>query len=200
MLTGQVVRLRACLLLDTSKRQDTLSRSSAEAEYRGVANAVAETSWICNLLRELHNPLFTATLIQFEHLQSSRSNCGGVLEYILLEYILYVQSIAYGVENVARKKWNKDNKTVLVFDLGGGTFDVSLLTISKTGVVEVQAVGGDTHLGGEDFDATLINYCITKFKKKYKCVVDIRGSPRALGRLKVACEKAKRDLSSTSVA
>ncbi|GKE05524.1 heat shock cognate 70 kDa protein-like protein, partial [Tanacetum coccineum] len=108
-------------------------------------------------------------------------------------------AIAYGVDNLSDKNWNKDKKTVLVFDLGGGTFDVSLLIISKTGVIDVKAVGGDTHLGGEDFDATLVNYCINEFKKKNRGV-DIRGNPRALGRLKVFCEKAKRDLSSTSVA
>ncbi|GKB45192.1 heat shock cognate 70 kDa protein [Tanacetum coccineum] len=105
-------------------------------------------------------------------------------------------AIAYGLDNVAGNEWNKDNKTVLVFDLGGGTFDLSLLTISKTGVIDVKAVGGDTHLGGNDFDATLVNYCITEFKKKHG--IDIRGSPRSLGRLKICCEKAKRDLSSTS--
>ncbi|GJZ88499.1 heat shock cognate 70 kDa protein-like protein [Tanacetum coccineum] len=105
-------------------------------------------------------------------------------------------AIAYGVDNLSDIKGNKDKKTVLVFDLGGGTFDVSLLIISKTGVIDVKAVGGDTHLGGEDFDATLINYCINDFKKNNRGV-DIRGNPKALGRLKVACEKAKRDLSST---
>ncbi|PWA87565.1 heat shock protein 70 family, peptide-binding domain protein [Artemisia annua] len=105
-------------------------------------------------------------------------------------------AIAYGVDNLSENNWNKDKKTVLVFDLGGGTFDVSLLTISKKGVIEVKAVGGDTHLGGEDFDAALVNYCINEFKKK-NTGVNILNNPRALGRLKVACEKAKRDLSST---
>nr|GEY18104.1 probable mediator of RNA polymerase II transcription subunit 37c [Tanacetum cinerariifolium] len=104
-------------------------------------------------------------------------------------------AIAYGVDNLCDKNCNTDKKTVLVFDLGGGTFDVSLLTISKKGVIDVKAVGGDTHLGGEDFDTTLVNYCINEFKKK-NTGVDIRGNPRALGRLKVACEKAKRDVSS----
>nr|XP_043625370.1 heat shock cognate 70 kDa protein-like [Erigeron canadensis] len=108
-------------------------------------------------------------------------------------------AIAYGLDNMADKKWYKidKNKNVLVFDLGGGTFDVSLLTVGKKGVV-VKAVGGDTHLGGEDFDKTLVDYCIDKFKKQHG-EVDIRGNPRALGRLKVACEKAKRDLSSTTI-
>ncbi|MFS7908002.1 putative Heat shock protein 70 family [Helianthus anomalus] len=75
------------------------------------------------------------------------------------------------------------------------TFDVSLLKISKTDVIDVKAVGGDTHLSGEDFDTTLVNYSIQEFKKKIS--EDVRGNPRAMGRLKVACEKAKRDLSSS---
>ncbi|XP_076912323.1 heat shock cognate 70 kDa protein-like [Bidens hawaiensis] len=104
-------------------------------------------------------------------------------------------AIAYGLDHMADKTWRND-KIVLVFDLGGGTFDVSLLKISKTGVIDVKAVGGDTHLGGEDFDMTLVDYCAKEFKKKH--VLDLRRNPRAMGRLKAACEKAKRDLSSTT--
>nr|XP_043625182.1 heat shock cognate 70 kDa protein [Erigeron canadensis] len=106
-------------------------------------------------------------------------------------------AVAYGVDNMGDTEWNKD-KNVLVFDLGGGTFDVSLLTVSKKGGIVVKAVGGDTHLGGDEFDTALLNHCIEEFQKMNEH--DIRGNPRALGRLKVACEKAKRDLSSTSVA
>nr|KAJ0193067.1 hypothetical protein LSAT_V11C800430410 [Lactuca sativa] len=84
-------------------------------------------------------------------------------------------------------------KNVLIFDLGGGTFDVSLLTIDGVGKFEVKAVAGDTHLGGEDFDNRMVNYCVDDFNKKWN--KDLRGNQRALGRLKVACEKAKRILS-----
>ncbi|KAL7590608.1 hypothetical protein Lser_V15G39483 [Lactuca serriola] len=84
-------------------------------------------------------------------------------------------------------------KNVLIFDLGGGTFDVSLLTIDGVGKFEVKAVAGDTHLGGEDFDNRIVNYCVDDFKKKWN--KDLSGNQRALGRLKVACEKAKRILS-----
>ncbi|KAK9073059.1 hypothetical protein SSX86_007381 [Deinandra increscens subsp. villosa] len=101
-------------------------------------------------------------------------------------------AIAYGLDHLADQTWH-DDKIVLVFDLGGGTFDVSLLKISKTGDIDVKAVGGDTHLGGEDFDTTLVDYCAEEFKRKHG--EDIRRNPRAMGRLKVACEKAKRDLS-----
>ncbi|GKA50317.1 heat shock cognate 70 kDa protein-like protein [Tanacetum coccineum] len=105
-------------------------------------------------------------------------------------------AIAYGVDNMADKYWRK-KKNVLVFDLGRGTFDVSLFEIIKSSAINVKAVGGDTYLGGEDYDKTLVNYCINKFKRKHR-EVDIRGNARAMARLKVACEKAKRDLSSTS--
>ncbi|KAI3805753.1 hypothetical protein L1987_21638 [Smallanthus sonchifolius] len=105
-------------------------------------------------------------------------------------------AIAYRLDHMADQIWHSD-KNVLVFDLGGG-FDVSLLKISKTGVIDVKAVGGETHLGGEDFDMTLVDYCIKEFEKKHK--EDIRKNPRAMGRLKVACEKAKRDLSSATFA
>ncbi|MFS7976933.1 putative Heat shock protein 70 family [Helianthus anomalus] len=98
------------------------------------------------------------------------------------------------VWTIVDERWHND-KNVLVFDLGGGTFDVSLLKIRKPGVIDVKAVGGDTHLGGEDFDTTLVNYYVNEFKKKHR--EGLRRNPRAMGRLKVACEKAKRDLSSS---
>ncbi|XP_021977544.1 heat shock cognate 70 kDa protein [Helianthus annuus] len=104
-------------------------------------------------------------------------------------------AIAYGLDKIADPN-RPQQKNVFVFDLGGGTFDVSLLTTSKDGTITVKAVGGDTHLGGEDFDKTLVDYCVQEFKKKQK--KDIIKSARAMGRLKVACEKAKRDLSSTA--
>ncbi|KAM7253979.1 hypothetical protein ACFE04_031661 [Oxalis oulophora] len=84
---------------------------------------------------------------------------------------------------------------VLIFDLGGGTFDVSLLTIEE-GIFEVKATAGDTHLGGEDFDNRLVNHFVQEFKRKNK--KDISGNPRALRRLRTACERAKRTLSSTA--
>ncbi|KAM0007336.1 putative Heat shock protein 70 family [Helianthus debilis subsp. tardiflorus] len=104
-------------------------------------------------------------------------------------------AIAYGLDKISDPN-HPQQKNVFVFDLGGGTFDVSLLTISKDGTICVKAVGGDTHLGGEDFDKAMVDYCVQEFKKKQK--KDISKSARAMGRLKVACEKAKRDLSSTA--
>lgn len=79
--------------------------------------------------------------------------------------------------------------------MGGGTFDVSLLTIDE-GVFEVKATSGDTHLGGEDFDNKLVEYCALEFLKKEG--IDIRNNARALRRLRSACENAKRILSSSA--
>jgi len=81
----------------------------------------------------------------------------------------------------------------LIFDLGGGTFDVSLLAIEE-GIFEVKATNGHTHLGGEDFDNKLVDFCMADFKKKTN--IDISKNPRALRRLRTQCEKAKRILSS----
>ncbi len=97
-------------------------------------------------------------------------------------------AIAYGLDTEM-----KGEKKVLIFDLGGGTFDVSLLTI-EDGIFEVLATAGNTHLGGEDFDNRLVEFFVTELKKKQK--LDITGNARALRRLRTACERAKRTLSS----
>ena len=96
-------------------------------------------------------------------------------------------AIAYGLDK------KQGEKNVIVFDLGGGTFDVSLLTIDN-GVFEVIATSGDTHLGGEDFDQRLTEHFVKVFKKKHD--VDVKSDVRALQKLKSEVEKAKRDLSS----
>merc|ERR1712038_1067482 len=98
-------------------------------------------------------------------------------------------AIAYGLDKKG------EEKNVLIFDLGGGTFDVSLLTIEE-GIFEVKATAGDTHLGGEDFDNRLVQHFVQEFKRKYK--KDITDNKRALRRLRTACERAKRTLSSTA--
>ena len=100
-------------------------------------------------------------------------------------------AIAYGLD----KKSKEEN--VLIFDCGGGTHDVSLLTLDD-GIFEVKATGGDSHLGGEDFDNRMTNYVVQEFKKKTK--LDISDNPRAMRRVKTACERAKRTLSSAATA
>ena len=97
-------------------------------------------------------------------------------------------AIAYGFDNQF-----EGEKNVLIFDLGGGTFSVSLLTI-EDGIFRVEATNGDNHLGGVDFDNKIIDYCLADFKKKSG--IDIKGNVCALRRLRTQCEKAKRILSS----
>ena len=102
-------------------------------------------------------------------------------------------ALAYGLD-----KNLKGEKNVLIFDLGGGTFDVSILTIDEGSLFEVKATAGDTHLGGEDFDNRLVNHFAEEFKRKYK--KDLTQNPRALRRLRTAAERAKRTLSSSTEA
>jgi L1 cell adhesion molecule like protein len=99
-------------------------------------------------------------------------------------------AIAYGMD-----KTTDGERNVLVFDLGGGTFDVTLLTIDE-GMFEVKATAGDTHLGGEDFDSRLVNHCAETFKRQYK--LDLTSNSRAMRRLRTACERTKRTLSSSA--
>ncbi|KAL1806728.1 hypothetical protein ACET3Z_029796 [Daucus carota] len=100
-------------------------------------------------------------------------------------------AVAYGIEHKLTSN-PMAQKNVLIFDLGGGTFDVSLLKIRKDNI-EVQATAGNTHLGGEDFDNRLLNHFVEEFKRKHK--KDICRNAKSLRRLKIACEKAKRVLS-----
>ena len=103
-------------------------------------------------------------------------------------------AIAYGLD---KKVQGKGERNVLIFDLGGGTFDVSILTI-EDGIFEVKSTAGDTHLGGEDFDNRMVNHFVQEFKRKFK--KDLTSNKRALRRLRTACERAKRTLSSSTQA
>ena len=103
-------------------------------------------------------------------------------------------AIAYGLN---QKQGKKGENHVLIFDLGGGTFDVSILSI-EDGIFEVKATAGDTHLGGEDFDNRMVDHFVKEFQRKHK--QDISGNKRALRRLSTACERAKRTLSASAQA
>jgi len=103
-------------------------------------------------------------------------------------------AIAYGLD---KKKCEGKESNVLIFDLGGGTFDVSILTI-EDGIFEVKSTAGDTHLGGEDFDNRMVDHFINEFKRKHK--KDIKSNKRAVRRLRTACERAKRTLSASAQA
>merc|ERR1719333_1161218 len=103
-------------------------------------------------------------------------------------------AIAYGLD---KKGQMATEKNVLIFDLGGGTFDVSVLSIDD-GIFEVKSTAGDTHLGGEDFDNRLVDHFCKEFKRVHK--KDLSGNKRSLRRLRTACERAKRTLSSSTTA
>jgi len=102
-------------------------------------------------------------------------------------------AIAYGLD----KKKGQGECNVLIFDLGGGTFDVSILSI-EDGIFEVKSTAGDTHLGGEDFDNRMVDHFVNEFKRKHK--KDLTGNKRSLRRLRTACERAKRTLSASAQA
>lgn len=102
-------------------------------------------------------------------------------------------ALAYGLD-----KNLKGERNVLIFDLGGGTFDVSILTIDEGSMFEVRSTAGDTHLGGEDFDNRMVDHFKEEFKRKHK--KDLQGNQRAIRRLRTACERAKRTLSSSTEA
>ena len=102
-------------------------------------------------------------------------------------------AIAYGLDKIADTK----EKTILIFDEGGGTHDLSILTIDG-GIFEVKATAGDTHLGGSDLDNKIVDYLCSDIKKRYN--KDIKQNPKALKRLNIAAEKAKKNLSSSSTA
>ncbi|XP_004923548.1 heat shock protein 68 isoform X1 [Bombyx mori] len=102
-------------------------------------------------------------------------------------------ALAYGLD-----KNLKGERNVLIFDLGGGTFDVSVLQISEGSLFEVKSTAGDTHLGGEDFDSRMVDHFCQEFEKKYKR--KIKENPKALRRLRTACERCKRTLSSSTEA
>ena len=101
-------------------------------------------------------------------------------------------AIAYGLE---KNQDSSSEKNILIFDLGGGTFDVSILTL-EDGIYEVKGTGGNTHLGGEDFDSRLVDFCVSDFKRKNKKVIS--DNKRAMRRLRSACERCKRTLSSSA--
>lgn len=102
-------------------------------------------------------------------------------------------ALAYGLDRDL-----KGDKNVLIYDLGGGTFDVSILSIAEGSLFEVRSTAGDTHLGGEDFDSRMVDHFSQEFEKKFK--KNINDNPKALRRLRTCCERAKRTLSSSTEA
>jgi heat shock protein 1/8 len=143
--------------------------------------------------REVKNAVITVPAY-FNDSQRQATKDAGVISGLNVLRIINeptAAAIAYGLDKKGKEK------SVLIFDLGGGTFDVSVLTIEE-GIFEVKATAGDTHLGGEDFDNRIVEYFTTEFKRKFR--KDMTGNQRALRRLRTACERAKRTLSSSTQA
>ncbi|KMZ71680.1 70 kDa heat shock protein [Zostera marina] len=131
----------------------------------------------------------------FNDLQRQATKDAGLIAGLNVTRIINeptAAAIAYGLD---KKNSTEGEKIVLIFDLGGGTFDVSLLTIEH-GVFEVNATAGDAHLGGEDFDSRMVVHFVREFKRKKK--KDIKSNAKSLRRLRNACERAKRTLSSAA--
>eukprot|EP00002_Diphylleia_rotans_P003722 TRINITY_DN125_c0_g2_i1.p1 TRINITY_DN125_c0_g2~~TRINITY_DN125_c0_g2_i1.p1 ORF type:complete len:656 (-),score=153.08 TRINITY_DN125_c0_g2_i1:449-2416(-) len=144
--------------------------------------------------REVKNAVVTVPAYFNDSQRQATKDAGTIAGLNVLRIINEptAAAIAYGLDKKAAAERN-----VLIFDLGGGTFDVSLLTIEE-GIFEVKATAGDTHLGGEDFDNRLVNHFMAEFKRKHK--KDMSGNARAVRRLRTSCERAKRTLSSSAQA
>jgi heat shock protein 1/8 len=143
--------------------------------------------------REVKNAVISVPAY-FDHSQRQATKDAGAISGLNVLRIINeptAAAIAYGLD----KKGGEHN--VLIFDMGGGTVDVSLLTIDE-GIFEVRATAGDTHLGGEDFDNRMVDYFVQEFKRRHR--KDLAGSQRALCRLRTACERAKRTLSASTQA
>merc|ERR1719305_1697871 len=137
--------------------------------------------------KEVKNAVITVPAY-FSDAQRQATKDAGVISGLNVLRIINeptAAAITYGLD----KKGSEKN--VLIFDLGGGTFDVSLLTIEE-GIFEVKATAGDTHLGGEDFDNRMVEHFVLEFKRKNR--KDLGDNQRALRRLRTACERAKRTL------
>merc|ERR1719218_514651 len=143
--------------------------------------------------REVKNAVITVPAYFNDSQRQATKDAGAIAGLNVLRIINEptAAAIAYGLD----KKGSEKN--VLIFDLGGGTFDVSILSM-ENGVFEVKSTAGDTHLGGEDFDNRMVDHFAAEFKRKTR--KDITGNQRALRRLRTACERAKRTLSSSTQA
>ena len=142
--------------------------------------------------KEVENAVITVPAYFNDSQRQATKDAGSIAGLNVLRIINEptAAAIAYGLD-----KKDKEEKNILIFDLGGGTFDVSLLTIDD-GIFEVKATAGDTHLGGEDFDNRMVDYFLQDFKRKFK--KDMSQNERSLRRLRTSCERAKRTLSTST--
>ncbi|XP_018332229.1 major heat shock 70 kDa protein Ba [Agrilus planipennis] len=178
-----------------------------EVEYKGETKRFAPeeiSSMVLTKMREISEAFLGSKVVDavvtvpayFNDSQRQATKDAGAIAGLNVLRIINeptAAALAYGLD-----KNLKGEKNVLIFDLGGGTFDVSILSIDEGSLFEVKSTAGDTHLGGEDFDNRLVNHFVEEFKRKYK--KDLSGNTRALRRLRTACERAKRTLSSSTEA
>ncbi|KAG0944304.1 hypothetical protein G6F57_008410 [Rhizopus arrhizus] len=183
---------------------DKESKPIIQVEYKGEAKTFTPeeiSAMILGKMKETAEAYLGSTVknavitvpAYFNDSQRQATKDAGLISGLNIQRIINeptAAAIAYGLD-----KKVEGERNVLIFDLGGGTFDVSLLTI-EDGIFEVKATAGDTHLGGEDFDNRLVNHFMQEFKRKFK--KDITGNARAIRRLRTACERAKRTLSSAA--
>eukprot|EP01134_Creolimax_fragrantissima_P003267 CFRG3267T1 len=188
------------------KVSDKDNKPMIQVEYKGETKVFAPeeiSSMILIKMKEtaeaylgydINNAVITVPAYFNDSQRQATKDAGAICGMNVLRIINEptAAAIAYGLD-----KKVGDEQNVLIFDLGGGTFDVSILTI-EDGIFEVKSTAGDTHLGGEDFDNRLVNYFVTEFKRKHK--KDLSSNARSLRRLRTACERAKRTLSSSAQA
>jgi L1 cell adhesion molecule like protein len=187
---------------------DAKNKPKLQVEYKGESKTFYPeelSSMILTKMKEtaedylgnkITNAVITVPAYFNDAQRKATKDAGAIAGLNVLRIIIEptAAAIAYGLD---KRSGKSGEQRVLIFDLGGGTFDVSILSIDD-GVFEVKATGGDTHLGGEDFDNRLVNHFADEFKRKHK--KDMTASKRALRRLRTSCERAKRTLSAASEA